>query len=103
MLHEALRLLRVLNDLKSVELAEKLDISPSYLSEIESGKKEPTLDLIRRYAQVFRTTPSSLLFFSEKLGKERKGKDFKSALRRKAIEFLQAIENAGRENLSHPT
>jgi len=94
MLHEALRLLRVLHDLKSVELASKLEISPSYLSEIESGKKEPTLELVRRYAHIFNTTPASLLFFSEDLDKEGKRKNFKSAFRKKAIQFLQTIENA---------
>src|SRR5437016_10516028 len=101
MLHEALRLLRVLHDLKSIELAEMLQISPSYLSEIESGKKEPTLELMRRYAQVFKTTPAALLFFSEDLAKEGKRKNFKPILRRKAIQFLQTIENARTENLSH--
>jgi transcriptional regulator with XRE-family HTH domain len=101
MLHEALRLLRVLHDLKSIELANQLGISPSYLSEIETGKKEPTLILIRKYAKVFQTTPASLLFFSEDLDKEHKGKYFKAGLRKRAIKFLQAIENAGRENLPY--
>ena len=67
MLNELLRLLRVLNDLKAVDLAEKLGISPSYLSEIESGKKEPTLDLIQRYAEEFRTNRGTLLSFADEL------------------------------------
>ena len=94
MLAEALRLLRVLHDLKSSELADMLGISPSYLSEIESGKKEPTLALIRKFADVFKTTPGSLLFFSEELDKEREGKNPKATIRKKAIQFLQGIENA---------
>jgi transcriptional regulator with XRE-family HTH domain len=103
LLHEALRLLRVFNDLKSVQLAERLGISPSYLSEIESGKKEPSLELIRKYAAVLNTTPSSLLFFSEELDKGKKNKNFKALLRRKTIRFLQRIEDAGTEELSHST
>jgi transcriptional regulator with XRE-family HTH domain len=94
MLPEALRLLRVLHDLKSAELADKLGISPSYLSEIESGKKEPTLAFIRKFADVFKTTPGSLLFFSEELDEERKGIDPKTRIRKKAIQFLQRIENS---------
>ena len=66
MLNEALRLIRVFNDLKAKDLAEKLGISPSYLSEIEKGKKEPSISLIVSYAKVFKTTPSSLLFFFRK-------------------------------------
>jgi transcriptional regulator with XRE-family HTH domain len=39
--------------------------SRSYLSEIESGGKEPTLQLVLRYAEVFKIPASSILFFSE--------------------------------------
>jgi transcriptional regulator with XRE-family HTH domain len=92
MLNEALRLLRVFNDLKAVELAEKLSISTSYLSEIEKGKKEPSLDIIKKYAEIFDTSPSTILFFSENLDKE--GSSFKKSIGRKLIQFLQNIENA---------
>ena len=66
MLGEALRLIRVFHDKKLVDLAKELDISPGYLSEIERGKsnKKPSLELINRYAQVFNTKPSVILFFS---------------------------------------
>ncbi len=94
MLNEFLRLLRVFHDLKSSELAEKLEISPSYLSEIESGKKEPTLALLRKYARVFNTSTSSLLFFSEDVEKHAKGRNFESILRKKTLKFLQSLENA---------
>src|SRR5258708_26211843 len=64
-LAEALRLLRVFHDTSQTSLAEKLEISKSYLSEIESGKKEPTLNLLSRYAAEFDVALSSLLFFAE--------------------------------------
>jgi transcriptional regulator with XRE-family HTH domain len=93
MLNEALRLIRVFHDLKAIELSERLSISPSYLSEIESGKKEPTLELIKKYAEVFSTTPSSILFFSEDIQRIGKKKKFKDLVRKKTIQFLQSIEN----------
>jgi transcriptional regulator with XRE-family HTH domain len=65
MIGEALRLIRVFHNLKQTEVAQKLGISKSYLSEIESGIKEPTLQLIGRYAEVFDIPPSSILFFAE--------------------------------------
>ncbi|NRX73843.1 transcriptional regulator with XRE-family HTH domain [Clostridium beijerinckii] len=40
MINESLRLLRVFHDLKAIDLAKKLSISQSYLSEIENGKKK---------------------------------------------------------------
>jgi transcriptional regulator with XRE-family HTH domain len=67
MLGEALRLIRVFHDLKQTQAAERLKISKSYLSEIESGSKEPTLQLISRYADVFDLPASSILFFAESI------------------------------------
>lgn len=67
MLNEALRLMRVFHDMKQKELAEKLGISKSHLSEIESGKKVPTLALLNRYSEVFGIPVSSIMFFSENL------------------------------------
>lgn len=66
-LNEALRLMRVFHDLSQKELAEKLRISKSYISEIESGKKTPTLDLLNRYSEFFDIPVSSIMFFSESL------------------------------------
>jgi transcriptional regulator with XRE-family HTH domain len=64
-LAEALRLLRVFHDVSQTGLADRLGISKSFLSEIESGKKEPTLNLLSRYAAEFDVPLSSLLFFAE--------------------------------------
>jgi len=65
MLGEALRLIRVYHDLKQKEVAERLKISPQYLSEIEKGHKVPTLDVIQRYSDTFNLPVSSIMFFAE--------------------------------------
>jgi transcriptional regulator with XRE-family HTH domain len=67
MLHRALRLLRTYHHLKQTELAERLGISGSYLSEIEAGDKEPSMDLLMKYAEIFKMPVSSILLFSEKM------------------------------------
>ncbi len=54
MLSEALRLIRVFHDMSQRDLAARLGIGTPYLSEIEAGKKEPTLQLLRRYATEFK-------------------------------------------------
>jgi transcriptional regulator with XRE-family HTH domain len=69
MLNEALRLVRVFHDIKQSQLAEMLGISRSYLSEIESGKKVASIDLLEKYAEIFEIPPSSLLLFSENIEK----------------------------------
>lgn len=92
-LNEALRLFRVFHDLTLKELAEQLDVSPGYVSSIELGRKTPNLELVEKYAKIFKTTPSAILFFSEDLS----SKDFKNKIRNSVrsllLRFLQALEH----------
>ncbi len=96
MLSEALRLIRVFHDVKQNELAERLGISKSYLSEIEKGKKSPSMDIIQQYASEFQMPVSSILFFSEQLdnrNKEMPEPDhLKGLIAGKVISFLQFVE-----------
>jgi transcriptional regulator with XRE-family HTH domain len=67
MISKALRLVRVFHDKSQTQLANELRISKSYLSEIESGKRRPSIDILERYSEIFHIPASSLLLFSEKL------------------------------------
>ena len=60
-------MVRVFHDMNQSTLAERLQISKSYLSEIESGKKQVTLELLQKYANTFGMPLSSLLFFAEQV------------------------------------
>ncbi len=63
----ALKLLRTSHDLSQKELAQKLEISKSYLCEIESAKKTPSLALLEHYGDVFDVPVSSILFLAENM------------------------------------
>ncbi|WP_428065641.1 helix-turn-helix domain-containing protein [Candidatus Proelusimicrobium volucris] len=89
-LNKALRLIRVFNDMSLSELAKEMKVSIGYLSEIESGKKNPSLDIIRKYATVFHTTESAILFFSENIQIDSKTK---TALRNNILKFLEALDH----------
>ncbi len=91
MVNEALRLLRVFHDLSQTDLAQRLDLSNSYLSEIENGKKQPTLDLLQRYANYFEIPVSSLLFFSEQLEKKNRTDNLRMGLARKVVTLLNWV------------
>lgn len=93
MLSEALRLIRVFHDLKQIELAEKLGISSSYLSELESGTKVPSLELIERYSREFRIPTSAIMFFSEQLPLARRGESAKTMIASKVLDLLRFIES----------
>lgn len=65
MLSTALSLIRKYNALTQSQLSAELGLSNSYLSEIESGKKQPSLDVLTKYSEYFEIPLSSIIFFSE--------------------------------------
>src|SRR3954471_10937052 len=64
MYNRALRLIREYHRLNQTELAAKIGLSKSYISELEKDRK-PSMDVIERYAETFRIPVSSLLLFAE--------------------------------------
>lgn len=97
MLNEALRLIRAYHDISQSELCADLGVSNSYLSEIESGKKQPTLDLLGKYSKRFDIPLSSLLFFSEKI-EDGVTEKLRLGAAKKVVSLLQWVEqkNASR-------
>ena len=97
MTNEVLRLLRVFSNYKSNELAEELGISKSYLSEIEHGKKKPTLELLEKYAEIFNIKVSTIFLFSEAIENDLATKnDTKQRVARYAVKWLQLLDRVGR-------
>lgn len=88
MLSKALRLIRVYHDLSQGELAKRLKVSKAFLSEIENGKKNPTIELIEKYSIEFNIPSSSILFFSENLENPSKINDIKNLIAEKILLFL---------------
>ncbi len=95
MLSEGLRLIRVFHDLSQKELADKLEIVQSYLSEIENGKKTPTLQLLEMYSKIFGIPLSSIMFFSEAIDSDSPSERARSAISKKIIRLLEFIEQKG--------
>lgn len=92
MLAEALRLIRVFHDMKQQEMADRLALSKSYVSELENGKKVPSMEVIQRYSDAFGIPVSSILLFSEGLENSSNANRTKSAIAERAILFLKLIE-----------
>lgn len=67
MLDRALKTVREVHQIPQAELAQKLGISKSHLSELESGRKNVTLEVLKRYADVFDVPASTFLSFMEAL------------------------------------
>ena len=92
---EALRLLRIFNGYKSAELAEKLELSQSYVSELENGKKQPTMEVLDKYAKVFEMKKSTLMLFAESLEGEEIKNDKKQRIARAGMKLLKILEKVG--------
>lgn len=92
MLHDALRLLRTFHDLKQFEVAERLGVSKSHVSEIESGSKAPSLELIQKYSTEFRVPVSSIMFFAEELPNAKSGDKVRMRVASKIVSILKFVE-----------
>ena len=92
---EALRLLRIFNGYKSAELAKKLELSQSYVSELENGKKQPTMEVLGKYAKVFEMKKSTLMLFAESLEGEEIKNDKKQRIARAGMKLLKILEKVG--------
>jgi len=103
MLNEALRLIRVFHDMKQTALCNEFGISRSYLSEIESGKKTPSLDLVQQYSDFFDIPSSSIMLFSEKIntGKRPRTEAGRVKAARRMLGFMTWIAQDAEHTAAH--
>lgn len=57
----ALKRIRLGSGLSQRELAEKLEVDPTYISHLEKGRREPSLSFLRRFAAASRVPTVALL------------------------------------------
>jgi transcriptional regulator with XRE-family HTH domain len=51
--------------MSKVEVANKVGLSRSYVTELENGQKKVTLEVLQKYSDAFAIPMSSLMFFDE--------------------------------------
>ncbi len=92
LLGQVLKHIRVFNSYTQLEMAKNLGISRSYISEIESNNKTPTIEILQKYSDVFNIPLSTIMLFAEEY-KNKKGlrKKAKFLLAKTAIDFLDWI------------
>lgn len=94
MLGEALKQLRLFHGVKQKDLAEAINVSPSYLSEIEKGRKDNiTIELVNKYADFFGVRNSDLFMFSEKLSEQTSQNPANRKVARKALKIMAWISS----------
>lgn len=94
MIHRVLKLVRQFHNYTQSDLSEKLQISKSYLSELESGKKIASLEILNKYSVLFEIPVSSLVFFSESLGNPNSTSEkFRKVFTGKVLNIMEWISN----------
>lgn len=91
MYNHALRLIRVYHDMSQIDVAEKLGLSKSYISELEKGNKKPSIEVLEKYASYFRIPISSLMLFAEKTDGESVVEDGRIFVAEKIVKMLDWI------------
>ena len=91
MIGDILKRTRAIYGYKASEMSEMLQISKSYLSEIENNKKQPSLELLEKYSKIYGMKMSSLILLSENYddaNSQNKGDKF---IRNMMIKFIERM------------
>jgi transcriptional regulator with XRE-family HTH domain len=96
MLGEAIRIARVFQGMSQQDLAKAMGVSSGYLSQIESGAREPSQETLRSAALALQVPTSALVFFSEQIQAAEGEGDAEARQRfgRKILDVLAKIERS---------
>lgn len=80
-----LRLIRIARNLSTRELAAKMNVSPSYVSDVETNKKMPSWDMLTKFSEALKVRKSTIVYFDEE--REEEGYNYEKLL----LKILQKI------------
>lgn len=102
MIGNTLKRMRTIYGYKAIEMSKKLNISTSYLSEIENNKKQPSLELLQKYANIFGLKLSSLILLYENLD-ETNDKENVQKIMKRAMEKLVVLFSDNEVDKNEPS
>lgn len=99
MYDRALKLIRQYHRLSQAELANALNLSRSFVSELEKpGGKKPSIDVLERYASFFKIPISSLLLFAERSETPKLGDGPRVFAADKVLRMLEWLEETSSDD-----
>lgn len=98
MYHRALKLIREFHRLSQSEVAGKVGLSNSYISELEKGSKKPTVEVLEKYAKTFRIPVSSLVLFAEEVDHNRLSERTRVFAADKVLKMLEWLKESSVED-----
>lgn len=91
MINEALRLIRLYWGFSQTKLSNEIGLSQSMISELESGTKPVSMDVLESYSKNLDIRMSQLLFFAEEIEGQPPIKRGKLILAEHAIKLLDKL------------
>ncbi|MBU9632078.1 helix-turn-helix domain-containing protein [Burkholderia multivorans] len=88
---EALRLIRVYHDLKQKEISVRVGVGTPTISMLESGQRQPSVDVLQKYADAFGVPMSSILFLAEQLAEPPIQRPVSKTIHKTVIQILNWI------------
>lgn len=64
-LGNVLKLLRIAREMNTKELATKMEVSSTYISEVEANNKTPSLEMLAKYSEALGVSKSTIIYFDE--------------------------------------
>lgn len=90
-----LKKIRLVYSMSAKDLAKELDISASYLSEIENNKKNPSIDLLEKYSNIFDIKTSSIILMAEDYLDSKKKSKSDLFIQRRMLNLLNKYSERG--------
>ncbi|HDR9003006.1 TPA: helix-turn-helix transcriptional regulator [Burkholderia vietnamiensis] len=88
---EALRLIRVYHDIKQKEMSVRVGVGVPAISMLESGQRQPSIEVLHKYAGAFGVPMSSILFLAEQLASPPIQRPVSKTIHKTVIQILNWI------------
>lgn len=97
MINEALRLLRLYCQFSQAEMAKRLNVAQSLVSDVESARKAVSMDLLQAYSDTAGIKMSQLLFFAEEIEGQPIARRGQLIIADKVLKLLEKLHPVERE------
>jgi transcriptional regulator with XRE-family HTH domain len=97
MINDALRLLRLYAGFSQAQMAKRLGVAQSLVSDVENSRKNVTMDLLAAYSEATGIKMSQLLFFAEEIQGEHIARRGQLIVADKVLKLLETLKPADRE------
>ncbi len=96
-INEALRLLRLYCRYSQAEIAERVGVTQSLISDVEGARKSVSMDLLEAYSAAVGVKMSQLLFFAEEIEGQPIARRGQLIVAEKVLHLLEKLRPAERE------